>query len=665
MIRGAKTLRSSLSRAGPRGYHKTPPQNHREHIEHRIVDQTDLQSYDPADSDQSFQDSQFYSEYEEDGQVFGQLVNEAMNGRNPLHNRRVLSQEEAWMGADPRFRDTDNGELLAGATSREARLDPRTLEGRVNHAKLTLPSELAKVIQNNIMFAYTSRNFKQMAAQYYVKLNESKLPLRAYREIDIDLNIATTFIQNYASCYQVLDELKKRMGQGWTPNSVLDCTQGPATGMLALNEVMGERFCPTRKDVVIDGSYHMMRRAKLLLSRQIPENYPREMEQVEEEAEKVEVEADTAAAEVEAEMEEPEMEEAEYKGKVRTKDLHVKSILLNQLRPTTQKYDLIIAESRLLSKTMNFPYEVDKQLDQLIHRLSPDGILVLVERGNPVGAESIARARETILRPEKNVGIAKIPREYKNSGYKAVENAALDPELDEELLKDFEVVETEPINLSVVAPCSHHGKCPLQYSNLEYYGFGKIGKKLKFCNFSVDINRPEYVMELKRGLYTATEWTSKDSGVGISTKATPGRGRQGGLDYETAHYSYLVVQRSSKGPAELQQMRLAEETALTESKPELSQEPARIVSAPLKRKGVIILDTCSPSSHLEKWFVPKSMGKQVYYDARKAKNGDIWALGAKRTIQSTKENSFYFERLEKKAESLKREKRQREKRHSH
>jgi hypothetical protein len=55
----------------------------------------------------------------------------------------------------------------------------------------------------------------------------------------------------------------------------------------------------------------------------------------------------------------------------------------------------------------------------------------------------------------------------------------------------------------------------------------------------------------------------------------------------------------------------------------------RNVSRPLKRHGHVLLDLCTPAGKLERWIVPQSHGRQEYRDARKAKWGDLWALGAK------------------------------------
>jgi hypothetical protein len=61
----------------------------------------------------------------------------------------------------------------------------------------------------------------------------------------------------------------------------------------------------------------------------------------------------------------------------------------------------------------------------------------------------------------------------------------------------------------------------------------------------------------------------------------------------------------------------------------------RAILSPLKRRGHVTLDLCTPSGKLERWTVPKSFSRAAYRDARKSKWGDLWALGAKtRTMRS-------------------------------
>jgi len=63
----------------------------------------------------------------------------------------------------------------------------------------------------------------------------------------------------------------------------------------------------------------------------------------------------------------------------------------------------------------------------------------------------------------------------------------------------------------------------------------------------------------------------------------------------------------------------------------------RLIAAPLKNPGHIILDVCSPLSvreprepSLERLTITKAQGKQAYYDARKSQWGDLWALGSRK-----------------------------------
>jgi ribosomal protein RSM22 (predicted rRNA methylase) len=615
------------------------------------------------------------------GQHFGQLVQEVHHERNPLHNTRVVSPEEALLGVDPTYRDPETGELLAAATSKEARLDPETLWGCVNQKRVILPKVFANVIQNNLLFQYDPKALKEHVAKWYININETGIRETCDSELSADVSIAASFAQDYASAYQVLDEFVKRVGKENVENevkSILDVGVGPSVGMLVLNEVMGEDWNPAKKDSVVLGDFNMARRAKIMLSRQVNENYARSSSEETHEEEEKEVEH--AQGEVTENLE--TTEEETFIGKVKTKNLKVKTVILDRLRPVDVKYDLVIVSYQLLKSLENFPFQVDSLLEDYVRRLNPGGHLVLLERGTPLGAEVIARARQVILRPENYEGqTEKLPRPFKSSSKKLTAKqqlrlSKLSPEekalamrdIEPELLENFEIVEDEeaaeeldkadePIDLSVVAPCSHHGKCPLQYFDPHVYLYGKIGKKLKFCSYQVTVQRPPYLLELKRGKKLATKWTSANSGVGIDGLAKAGRGREGGNDYESASYSYLVVTRSKEKPEALEEMRRKLfEDGITEReigyKPQNRGEYSRILSQPMKKKGFVIMDVCAPSGHVEKLHISKSVGKQDYHDARKANMGDLWALNVKSARQSTKENTFYFDKIEEKRENL-------------
>lgn len=630
--------------------------------------------------------------YRSTGEVFGQLVEEVHHDRDPLHNSRVITPEEALEGVDPRYRDPQTGELLEAATSKDARLDHETLWGRVNQKQVIIPDALSEVIQNNFLFQYEPKALKEHVVEWYTSINESGLREASESELSADVSIAASFAQDYAVSYQVLDEFIKRLGsiKANQINNVLDVGVGPSISMLALNEIMGDEWNPERKDSVIYGDFHMARRAKTMLSRQINENFPRKRNVPHQQQLNIDKRSDnklSKAGNGSAELDELAHKEEEiYIGKVKTKSLEVKTVLLDRLRPADIKYDLIIVSYKLLESLENFPFEVDAKLEEYVRRLNPGGHLVLIERGTPLGSEIIARARQVMLRPEKYPDeTEKHPRPFRSSAKKLSareqlrlsrltpeEKALAIKDLEPELLENFEVIEDEtsalkldnidePIDMSVIAPCPHHGKCPLQFFDPQVYLYGQIGKKLKFCSYNVSVHRPTYLLELKRGRKLATKWTASNSGVGISSLAKAGRGRENGNDYETASYSYLIAERSPVPASRLEEERVKRSDNGIQKREvgyraQNRGEYPRILAPPMKKKGYVIMDLCAPSGHVEKWHISKSVGKQDYHDARKANMGDLWPLGYKSANQSKKENTFYFERIVQKRENLRKKK---------
>ncbi|KAH9897940.1 mitochondrial small ribosomal subunit Rsm22-domain-containing protein [Cubamyces lactineus] len=190
----------------------------------------------------------------------------------------------------------------------------------------------------------------------------------------------------------------------------------------------------------------------------------------------------------------------------------------------------------------------------------------------------------------------------------------------------------------VVAPCPHDGACPLY----------QPGSSKLVCSFSQRLQRPKFVRK------------TKHSGIG----------------HEDIEYSYVVVRRGPRPfPATTKIGRVGEvgrremlkraedmtpmtqltldgehtepaesvvaddvpaalhsddgETALTTSdiNAALRQEAyswPRLVFPPLKRSGHIILDGCTAEGQIMRMTIPKSQGKQPFYDARKSEWGDLF-----------------------------------------
>ncbi|KAI1323627.1 mitochondrial small ribosomal subunit Rsm22-domain-containing protein [Xylariaceae sp. FL0255] len=133
----------------------------------------------------------------------------------------------------------------------------------------------------------------------------------------------------------------------------------------------------------------------------------------------------------------------------------------------------------------------------------------------------------------------------------------------------------------IIAPCTNHKACPM------YLNPGTTLGRKDFCHFSQRFIRPSFLQKI----LGATHQNHDD--VTYSFVATTFKGYE---DSETA--------------------------------PDPMALP-RNVLPPLKRKGHVTMDLCTPAGTLERWTVSRSFSKQAYRDARKAKWGDLWALGAK------------------------------------
>ncbi|KIM47590.1 hypothetical protein M413DRAFT_416605 [Hebeloma cylindrosporum] len=233
--------------------------------------------------------------------------------------------------------------------------------------------------------------------------------------------------------------------------------------------------------------------------------------------------------------------------------------------------------------------------------------MVILDHNSKEGFEAVARAREYLLR------------------------------LGRQEIEDPNLASLNVRGSHVVAPCPHDQACPLLHSG---------GAKL-VCGFSQRIQRPSFVR------------LTKHSGIG----------------HEDIGYSYVVVQRGTRpkavtnvgrvgaiGKKELEKELLSntpmkelqvgvDETIplLDTSVETLSIPPTidyegrdlspaqveeqlrreaygwpRLVFSPLKKSGHIILDSCTAEGKIVRLTIPKSQGKQAFYDARKSSWGDIF-----------------------------------------
>ncbi|CCH60121.1 hypothetical protein TBLA_0C03170 [Henningerozyma blattae CBS 6284] len=579
--------------------------------------------------------------------------------------------------------NSDHNELDSDSFSR---FDPKTLKGHTPRDSVHLNPDVAKVIQNNILSLQIPANIRRSASNYFVYLHKHSVHKPTSTKMEVDAHIAALFLHNYTSIYQALAELKKRIGtENFKPQRILEVGYGPAAGIIAFNDIMGPGYRPEKKDAVILGHLDMLRKAKLILSRQYNE-IPNELL-----VPNTKIKYDEAVVEQETDNEnlnelnnEPDViqsssESDDLIGEVMIKKIKIVTNLNSKI-PASGSYDLIILTHQLLRDEERFPAQVDQLTTHYLSLLSPGGHLIIIERGNPTGFEIIERARQIMLRPENYPEEeGKIPRPWlRGSSVKSTTSSKYkDTEL--EFFEDFEVYDSKDLDkqismsdleesnnnickdeianettneatkdevdyhIKVIAPCQHHSKSPLQIGNPKYYTT-KEGKNLKIITFQKTVQRPKFTMELKKGKILATKWAMPLDGIGMDNIAQPGTGRPNGRNYENVNYSYLIIQRSLNDKETIKQINEDRENGRPSKSNEEDTWP-RIIGPPMKSKGFVSLQVCTPLGKIEKWIIPKSYSKIAYHDARKAIKGDLWALGAKTKIPGI--GGINVEKLEK------------------
>ncbi|TGO67111.1 hypothetical protein BOTNAR_0048g00430 [Botryotinia narcissicola] len=261
-------------------------------------------------------------------------------------------------------------------------------------------------------------------------------------------------------------------------------------------------------------------------------------------------------------------------------------------------YDLIIAPHTL------FPLKEDFRRKHMVQNLwsmldPKGGVLILIEKGLPRGFEAIAGARSLLLDSHiSSPGDENVEKELQS-------------------LSDNESRFAAKEEGMIIAPCTNHTKCPM------YPVPGLTPGRKDFCHFEQRYLRPPYLQKI----------------LGASSR-----------NHEDVRYSYLAVRRGIdarkeeailQGDAATDQSFAGYEDHDLPDGPEMPEEGdvpfhplslPRSMLPPLKRRGHVTLDVCTPSGKLERWTIPKSFSKLAYHDARKSKWGDLWALGAKTRV---------------------------------
>ncbi|KFY30545.1 hypothetical protein V493_01847 [Pseudogymnoascus sp. VKM F-4281 (FW-2241)] len=503
------------------------------------------------------------------------------------------------------FWERDDEEF--GSNSDEIRTHPYTMAGRfgTNPSTIFLPEEsfvqpLTELLRRSdikhlteaaekafggpgLPYSASTPSASSLLPQKHIGLEASQYRMS---EIEADAYMAAVMPGVYASVMGTLVETRKRLGPKWIRDmllrkdnqgpSVLDAGAGGA-GAIAWKEIMQTEWDLMVDEGLVEAGSKVPGKSTVLTG---PETLRDRMSVVLENTSFL-----------------PRLPDYIHSANYER--------LLDGSKPQPRKsYDIIIAPHTLFPLKEDFKRK--NQVRNLWSLLNPNGgVLILIEKGLPRGFEAIAEARSLLL--EKHIA---------SPGSTHIVNGNLNND-DPDVAKDKGMI---------IAPCTNHLACPM------YPVSGISSGRKDFCHFGQRYIRPGFQQRI----------------LGASRK-----------NHEDAKFSYIAVRRgvdardpsSSSESAPLVQGQSATDAAFegheAGSDPDLgyhTQKPEgdfstlslpRMILTPLKRRGHVTIDLCTPSGTLERWTVPKSFSAQAYRDARKAKWGDLWALGAKTRVART------------------------------
>ena len=267
-----------------------------------------------------------------------------------------------------------------------------------------------------------------------------------------------------------------------------------------------------------------------------------------------------------------------------------------------KQYDLILAPHTLW--TLKEDYMRKSQVQNFWSLLDPTGgVLILAEKGVPRGFELIGGARETLLKYH----VASPGAEQVEYGIEDASENRFGP-------KEKGMI---------IAPCTNHGKCPM------YISAGTSQGRKDFCHFSQRYLRPQYLQRI----LDAKDRNSED--ITFSYVAL-----RRGVDQREKHnvvQGQSATEAAFEGYEEAGTQSHSSERHAWDAESDFSHVSTlslpRSILPPIKRRGHVVLDLCTPAGKIERWTVPRSFSKQAYRDARKSRWGDLWALGAKTRVQ--------------------------------
>lgn len=285
-----------------------------------------------------------------------------------------------------------------------------------------------------------------------------------------------------------------------------------------------------------------------------------------------------------------------------------------------KKYDIILAPHTLWP--IKEEYQRKGVVETLWSLLNPNGgILVIMEKGVPRGFEVVAGARDMLLK-----------RHIASPGSESYETP-LDDQKREGVGRW-----TEKEKGCIIAPCTNHTACPL------YKIPGTAKGRKDWCYFSQRYTRPPALMTVlgaRARNHDDVEYSYVAVQRGVDQRTPEGDSLFGRGFVQGASATAQAL--DGYGPSWSRDTEEHDEGEVpdgepdnVETSPQLEDREAphplslpRTILTPLKRKGNVLIDVCTPSGTYERWLVNKRNGRQIFRDARKARWGDLWALGAR------------------------------------
>ncbi|BCR85408.1 tRNA methyltransferase RSM22 [Aspergillus chevalieri] len=508
------------------------------------------------------------------------------------------------------------------------RLHPLTIEGKfATHPKtVNMPRDSMTIPISAVLSNFSNRHIADIAHRTFggrllphstttlpprAQVPQQPIPLQASQrhmgEMEANAYIAALYPGMYASALSTLVEIRKRLGTNWIrclmtqdggPN-VLDAGGGGA-GILAWRDVLRaewDAMYPDRpntepvllgRSTVVAGSESLQARASLMLE-------------------------DTTFL--------PRLPDYVHAREKPTLD--------DERTPRRKQYDIIIAPHTLME--IDEEYLRKQHVENLWALLNPNGgVLILLEKGRQKGFEAIAGAREMLLN-----------RYISSPGSTEYDNTLDSPDDSTRVQKETGMI---------IAPCTNHEKCPM------YNGPGHNKGRKDYCHFEQRYIRPPFLQRIigaKDRNHEDVQFSYVAVQRGKDMRQSDGivQGPQA-VEAAFAGYEdlYDMTAEENLPEEDLESAETEPEASAASSAPQDANATAteqtspgptepfhtlslpRVIYPPLKRRGHVVFDFCTPAGQIERWTVPRSFSRQAYKDARKARWGDLWALGAKTRI---------------------------------